>query len=625
MNTKEKISLILEGFADRFENDPETAAYYREKWPELKELFHTLWKETGHEGKTDLSFLDDMDEESDVFATNILGDIDLSLLNEKLWQERKQFNEDLLNEFTDSKDDLTHRNHHLAIAECVKELEGYDQAMAYVDRWQKEDPDPEFQDGVRISLAFFDGRYDEAKAIADRHADLPQDEMTEDRYLLSMMQNVYSELQDRARLLKVNEREKELNERSIESLKAEMKEIYEAYLRLGVIEDRPEGIRDVFNQLCELFSDEDAVYRLMAEDFSEVREKRGNPLMSDAGFQKEMLDSFRWMARSFSALRSVRDTGSCEKLEDLLTIQTAERVREESGIKNVSTEELPAAAARRLLSPGAMRNVFITMHDDVFSIFKRVLDHPEEKLEEEEQFLLFRELGLYCLIFDDGRTVLTKDFREQFSKLYTPAFEQQRRLYSWVLDCLFAADKYYGVLKDTEFLKMVSLNGTKISIREVKKIWQSLPADLRYCRFEGGYVFDADWAKGKEYQRQFSAIRKEYPPDLPAAGEIDGLYVHGWPVREPVWSKMKDYLKSLCNDAAAVEKLMTGLFAAICSGNGIQEILHIFDEEREVQEKMDPAEIAQLITDLINNTRSWEAAGHKPDELSRKKNALLRN
>jgi hypothetical protein len=287
-------------------------------------------------------------------------------------------------------------------------------------------------------------------------------------------------------------------------------------------------------------------------------------------------------------------------------------------------DHLQEAAARRLLSPGSMRNLFITMDDLTMADFRRVAEDPYAPLSEEEKVRLGRQMPLCVLLYDD-MTVIPEDFKEQFRKLDTPAFEQQRKLFSWILSCLYMTDRCYGVLKDTEFLKMVSLNGTKLSIKEVKKVWQSLPADRKFCRFEGGYVFDSDFADGKEYIRQFAEIRRKYPLQLPTLQETEELYLYGWPDREPAYLKMKEYLMSLTHDTGDTGLLLIELFANVCAGCGIQEILTVFDDFENVQRDMDPKIISDLLLEIIRNTRNWKLAGHKPGELAPKKNALLRN
>lgn len=292
--------------------------------------------------------------------------------------------------------------------------------------------------------------------------------------------------------------------------------------------------------------------------------------------------------------------------------------------KGINDPDPAAALARRILSTGAFKNLFAVMWDQSIGILRKVIAEPDTVLTEDEMTLLVSDLPDCVLLTWDDKAVIADDFAEQFRKLDTPEFNEQRKLNVWILDCLYMTHQGYGVLKDTEFLKMVSLNGTKLTIKEVKKIWQSLPSVRKYCQFESGYVFDPEFLNKKRYISLYGELRRKYPLRMPSLEEIDGLFAWNYPFRNPAYEKMKNYLRPLVTNRFDTYNLLIHLYNQISAEDKIESVLTILMEDKELEQLLDPSKTADLLMEIRATTRHWNLGGNTPKDLGiNSRNALL--
>ena len=292
--------------------------------------------------------------------------------------------------------------------------------------------------------------------------------------------------------------------------------------------------------------------------------------------------------------------------------------------KGINDPDPAAALARRILSPGAFKNLFIAMHDLTIEILRKVIAEPGTKLTEDEMGLLVSDIPDCVLLTWDDKAVVADDFADQFRKLDTPDFNNQRKLNAWILDCLYMTHHGFGVLKDSEFLKMVSLNGTKLTIKEIKKIWQSLPSEKKYCKFESGYVFDPDFLNKKDYIRLYGELRRKYPLRMPSFEEVDGLFAWGYPFRNPAYQKMKNCLRPLVKNRFDAYSLVIRLYNQISAEDKIEALLTALMEDKELEQLLDPSKTADLLMNIRLTTRHWNLGGNTPKDLGiTSGNALL--
>lgn len=615
MTALEKYNEILSTFENLMDDDLKAAQYWNENWPALKEAIYELWKEKGRNGKPDPRTIS---LEEDLILDNYLGDADDAYSNAKMWQERKQFNEDQLNEFVreDEHDRFTINNNRYAIAECIKELEGLDQGLAYADEWKKEEPDSTFPDAVKISLLFFSKKYEQARRIADSYIDRDPGTVDGSDLLFDMCRNVYEEFHDEAYIKKLAEHELLYSQKKQKESKQAIDKIVVGMGITAVSSDMPRGVGMIFEKLLASGRNEELIYRLIGTAVAKYLNKDPDQEPESS----RILEALNHVADSALMSDEAQKTGRFNTLEQLIYAEykgdnpTAEHTLE-------MIKEECAAKARRLLSPSAFRNLFSSMYDQTITALRKVIENPAAVLSQEEVYLLQTELADCVSVTSEYKVLLADDFVEQFRKLDTPEFNQKRKLNCHVLDCLYMTHHCYGVLKDTELLKMIGQNGTRLTIKDVKKIWQGLPADRKFCRFEGGYVFDEDFAGKKEYMRFYSDCRKKYPLNLPEPDEIDGLYAYGFPYRDPEYRKALEYVLTLSWNSSAMYSMIAQTFIQIIASESLNAAIKAIAENEDIQMNMDPMKMGNIITSLINATRRWDMAGNRPKDLGK----LIRN
>lgn len=621
MNTVERYEELLGRFDEIFNEDEGMAAeYVLEYWPEIRELLKAIWKEEGKEGKPDLSLVASDARNNGFFIENFLGDADIALHNGKYWQERKEFNEDQLNEFTAGRDPLLYDNCRQAVAECIRELEGMDAAMDYIDQWQKEDPDSTYPDAVKINLYFFNDDLQKAKAIADHYLGLEHTGSTEHYFLYDMMKNVYEELKDAESLKKLLQLQLDAAEKKKDETLEQIAMVARIYAARMIQERIPEEIADFHERFLELIPDDNEALRVMGMCMINSLQK----LPETERRKDEILKSVHREALSAElertkAQKRADETGRYETLEQLISVIDEDEMNEIAEALNIRNTD-PSSLAKRLMTAGAFRNLFICMHDDAIGVLRSVINDPKTIVNMDEAAVLSWEIPLCVRITKDFRVLLADDFVQQFQKLDTPAFDAQRKQSCWVMDCFFMAYKCYGVMKDSEFLKMVSVNSSGLSMKDIRKIRQSLPSERKFCRMESGYIFDEDFGKGKEYIRQYTSIRKKYPFTLPEVGEISGLYIYGYPHTLPAYLSIKEYLYSIFGPEKIKEAILTlhELFDMISTDAEMTEVLKVFMDHFEISLNADPKKAAELIIALVNSTRRWDLSGNSPHELAGK-------
>ncbi|MDR2421352.1 MAG: SEC-C domain-containing protein [Oscillospiraceae bacterium] len=327
-------------------------------------------------------------------------------------------------------------------------------------------------------------------------------------------------------------------------------------------------------------------------------------------------------------LRKLWDTLAARSLTALRKLAKAHKIR---GYTKMDKTELAAALAERLSNPGALGEIFLSMHDTEWRFFKKVA--VTGQLQDDEAFAgEYREaqdLGIIYLYLHDGRLyfVVPDEIRAVYVKLKKTKLPAERD-FCWMVNVYAAAAaNLYGVISLNDFAALFnSQNKRRVGADDIFVIL------LRYAHLDAGYDVWRDYiisedfaAEDFETVERFAKGQASKPRYIPQKAEFiecaDILYYELVPQTAALRMYIED---SLGADSDTAHNIADGLFVAFRSEATEPDAVAMFEAHGVKPDMAQLRDALALVTDMGDNTRRWALNGYTPKELRRREQSRSR-
>lgn len=173
--------------------------------------------------------------------------------------------------------------------------------------------------------------------------------------------------------------------------------------------------------------------------------------------------------------------------QSLLNYASDLQIRRVSGLKK---DELAEKIANELLAPSVMKRRVATFSSEERALFERAIECPFIPSEDELDNAYSLRGKDYAFMNKKDELNVPVDVAEAYKKMNTPEFRQYAKKMSWLAQCLYFGENFYGVFDKDVLLEMYNTRkGYHISYEELECMCNDFPADLTECHLEEGQKF----------------------------------------------------------------------------------------------------------------------------------------
>lgn len=296
------------------------------------------------------------------------------------------------------------------------------------------------------------------------------------------------------------------------------------------------------------------------------------------------------------------------------------QIRRVSGLKK---DELAQKIANELLAPSVMRRRIATFSIEERTLLERAIVCPFVPTQEEmEDALLLHEKD-YAYINKQDELHVPVDVAEAYKRLNTPDFQQYAKKMSWLGQCLYFGENFYGVFDKDILLKMYNARkGYHISYEELERLCNDFPDDLTECHLEEGqkYIVAEYLACNGAYKKllDIQAGKEFY---IPTSDQVLDYNKNLYLSKEPAYQKIREFfqkeiglLYKEADDATAEiwEKVQNDVYFR----DILQYLIELYGSEM-TERKID--RLVNLLQNANNHTRLMIHRGHTPNEIMQSK------
>lgn len=302
--------------------------------------------------------------------------------------------------------------------------------------------------------------------------------------------------------------------------------------------------------------------------------------------------------------------------QSLLNYASDLQIRRVSRLKK---DELAEIIANELLTPSVMRRRIATFTPEERVLFECAIERPFVPSEEElDNAYSLREKD-YAFMNKKNELHVPVDVAEAYKKLNTPEFCQYAKKMSWLAQCLYFGENFYGVFDKDILLEMYNARkGYHLSYEELECMCNEFPADLTECCLEerqkhiivgylvsnGTYKDLLDIQKGKDFY-------------IPTVDEVLDYNKNLYLSKEPAYQKLREFFqKEIGLSYREADDEVADVWEKVQYGVDIhdmfQYMIDMFGEEL-TERKLEM--FVKLLQDANNHTRLQIHRGHTPNEI----------
>lgn len=302
--------------------------------------------------------------------------------------------------------------------------------------------------------------------------------------------------------------------------------------------------------------------------------------------------------------------------QSLLDYASDLQIRRVSGLKK---DELAEKIANELLAPSVMKRRIATFSPEERALLERAMESPFVPTEEElDNAYALREKD-YAFMNKKDELNVPVDVAEAYRKLNTPDFRQYAKKMSWLAQCLYFGENFYGVFDKDVLLEMYNARkGYHISYEELECMCNEFPEDLTECRLEEGQQFIV--VRYLAYDGRYKALLdmqsgKDFY--IPNADEVLDYNKNLYLSKEPAYQKLREFFQKEiglsyrdADDEAA--EIWEKVQYDVDIQDMFQYMLDLYGEEM-TERRLEM--LVKLLQDANNHTRLQIHRGHTPNEI----------
>lgn len=302
--------------------------------------------------------------------------------------------------------------------------------------------------------------------------------------------------------------------------------------------------------------------------------------------------------------------------QSLLNYASDLQIRRVSGLKK---DELAEKIANELLAPSVMKRRIATFLPEERTLFERAIECSFVPSEDElDNAYSLREKD-YAFMNKKDELNVPVDVAEAYKKLNTPEFRQYAKKMSWLAQCLYFGENFYGVFDKDVLLEMYNTRkGYRLSYEELERMCNEFPQDLTECRLEEGQKFII--ARYLAYDGKYEELLdiqmgKDFY--IPAAEEVLDYNRNLYLSTEPAYQKLRDFLqKEIGLSYRDADDEVAEVWEKIQYDVGFEDMFQYFLDlygEELTERRLD--RLVNLLQNANNHTRLQIHRGHTPNEI----------
>ncbi|MBR5565797.1 MAG: SEC-C domain-containing protein [Roseburia sp.] len=302
--------------------------------------------------------------------------------------------------------------------------------------------------------------------------------------------------------------------------------------------------------------------------------------------------------------------------QSLLYYASDLQIRRVSGLKK---DELAEKIANELLAPSVMKRRIAVFSPEERILFERAIESPFVPSEEERDSAYALREKDYAFMNKKDELNVPVDVAKAYKKLNTPEFRQYAKKMSWLAQCLYFGENFYGVFDKDVLLEMYNVRkGYHISYEELERMCNEFPQDLTECHLEEGqkYIVVNYLANGGRCKELLEVQRgKDFY--IPSSDEVLDYSKNLYLSKEPVYQKLREFFqKEIGLSYKDADDETAEIWEKIQDDVDFQDMfgyfLDLYGEEL-TESKLE--KLVNLLQNANNHTRMQIHRGHTPDEI----------
>ncbi len=302
--------------------------------------------------------------------------------------------------------------------------------------------------------------------------------------------------------------------------------------------------------------------------------------------------------------------------QSLLNYASDLQIRRVSGLKK---DELAEKIANELLAPSVMKRRVATFSSEERALFERAIECPFIPSEDElDNAYSLREKD-YAFMNKKDELNVPVDVAEAYKKMNTPEFRQYAKKMSWLAQCLYFGENFYGVFDKDVLLEMYNARkGYHISYEELECMCNDFPADLTECHLEEGQKFivvEYLTYNGRYEELLNIQVGKDFY--IPTAEEVLDYNRNLYLSKEPAYQKLREFFQkeiglSYRDADDETAEIWEKIQYDVDFQDMFQYLLDLYGEEL-TDRRLD--RLVNLLQNANNHTRLQIHRGHTPNEI----------
>lgn len=292
------------------------------------------------------------------------------------------------------------------------------------------------------------------------------------------------------------------------------------------------------------------------------------------------------------------------------------QIRRVSGLKK---DELAEKIANELLAPSVMKRRIATFSPEERTLFERAIECPFVPTEDElDNAYALREKD-YAFMNKKDELNVPVDVAEAYKKLNTPEFRQYAKKMSWLAQCLYFGENFYGVFDKDVLLEMYNARkGYHISYEELEHMCNEFPKDLTESHLEEGQRFIvAEYLAYDDRYKELLNVQAGKDFYIPTAEEVLDYNKNLYLSMEPAYQKLKEFFqKEIGLSYRDADDETAEVWAKIQYDVDFQDMFQYFLDlygEELTERRLD--RLVNLLQNANNHTRLQIHRGHTPNEI----------
>lgn len=292
------------------------------------------------------------------------------------------------------------------------------------------------------------------------------------------------------------------------------------------------------------------------------------------------------------------------------------QIRRVSGLKK---DELAEKIANELLAPSVMKRRIATFSPEERTLFERAIECPFVPTEDElDNAYALREKD-YAFMNKKDELNVPVDVAEAYKKLNTPEFRQYAKKMSWLAQCLYFGENFYGVFDKDVLLEMYNARkGYHISYEELEHMCNEFPKDLTESHLEEGQRFIvAEYLAYDDRYKELLDVQAGKDFYIPTAEEVLDYNKNLYLSMEPAYQKLKEFFqKEIGLSYRDADDEAAEVWAKIQYDVDFQDMFQYFLDlygEELTERRLD--RLVNLLQNANNHTRLQIHRGHTPNEI----------